>query len=67
MVIAGKYADEGFSGKNIQEHQGFKQMLDDIQSRTDDVEYVLVFKLARFGRNATDALYFLQLMQDYGV
>ena len=67
MVIAGEYADEGFSGKNIQGRQGFKQMLDDIQSGKDDVEYVLVFKLSRFGRNAADVLYSLQLMQDFGV
>ena len=67
MIIAGEYADEGFSGKNIQGRQGFKQMLDDIQSGKDDVEYVLVFKLSRFGRNAADVLYSLQLMQDFGV
>ena len=67
MVIAGEYADEGFSGKNIQGRHGFKQMLDDIQSGKDDVEYVLVFKLSRFGRNAADVLYSLQLMQDFGV
>lgn len=67
MLIAGEYADEGFSGKNIQGRHGFKQMLDDIQSGKDDVEYVLVFKLSRFGRNAADVLYSLQLMQDFGV
>ena len=67
MVIAGEYADEGFSGRNIQGRHGFKQMLDDIQSGKDDVEYVLVFKLSRFGRNAADVLYSLQLMQDFGV
>lgn len=67
MVIGGEYTDEGFSGKNIQGCQGFKQMLDDIQSGKDDVEYVLVFKLSRFGRNAADVLYSLQLMQDFGV
>lgn len=42
-------------------------MLDDIQSEKDDVEYMLVFKLSRFGRNAADVLYSLQLMQDFGV
>lgn len=67
MVIAGEYPDEGFSGKNIQGCHGFKQMLNDIQSGKDDVEYVLVFKLSRFGRNAADVLYSLQLMQDFGV
>ena len=33
----------------------------------DGVDFVLVFKLSRFGRNAADVLSSLQLMQDYGV
>lgn len=42
-------------------------MLNDIQDGKDDVSYVLVFKLSRFGRNAADVLNSLQLMQDFGV
>ena len=42
-------------------------MLDDIASKKDNVDFVLVFKLSRFGRNAADSLNSLQLMQDYGV
>ena len=34
---------------------------------TDDIDYVLVFKLSRFGRNAADVLSSLQKMQDFGV
>ena len=65
--IAGEYSDEGFSGKNIQGRLEFQRMLQDIQDRKDDVDYVLVFKLSRFGRNAADVLNSLQLMQDFGV
>ena len=65
--IAGEYSDEGFSGKNIQGRLDFQRMLQDIQDRKDDVDYVLVFKLSRFGRNAADVLNSLQLMQDFGV
>ena len=32
------------------------QMLSDIESGKDNVDYVLVFKLSRFGRNAADVL-----------
>ena len=32
-----------------------------------EIDFVLVFKLSRFGRNAADVLSSLQLMQDYGV
>ena len=67
MVVAGEYSDEGFSGKNIQGRHEFQRMLQDIQDCKDGVEYVLVFKLSRFGRNAADVLNSLQLMQDFGV
>lgn len=44
----------------------FQRMLNDIQPMKDEVDYVLVFKLSRFGRNASDVLYSLHLKQDYG-
>ena len=40
-------------------------MLEDISSKKDNVSFVLVFKLSRFGRNVTDILKFLQLLEDY--
>ena len=66
MHIAGEYSDKGKSGKNINGRPDFQRMLDDIKSQKDDVSYVLVFKLSRFGRNAADVLSSLQFMQDYG-
>lgn len=65
--ICGEYSDAGFSGKNIAGRVEFQQMLQDIETKKDDVKYVLVFKLSRFGRNAADVLSSLQFMQDYGV
>lgn len=65
--IVGEYQDAGKSGKSISGRMEFMQMLEDIASRKDDVSYVLVFKLSRFGRNAADTLSSLQTMQDYGV
>lgn len=67
MVIVKEYADEGISGKNIENRTQFKKMLNDIATKKDDVSFVLVFKLSRFGRNAADVLSSLQVMQDYGV
>lgn len=66
FVIAGEYSDEGFSGKNIQGRFEFQRMMKDIQEEKDHVQYVLVFKLSRFGRNAADVLNSLQIMQDFG-
>ena len=67
LHIAGEYSDEGKSGKNIANRPQFQQMLQDIETGKDDVSFVLVFKLSRFGRNAADVLSSLQFMQDYGV
>lgn len=65
--IAGEYEDAGKSGKSIEGRAEFRKMLEDIETCKDDVSYVMVFKLSRFGRNAADVLNSLQLMQDYGV
>ncbi len=67
MQIVGEYSDQGRSGKSIEGREQFLQMLNDIESGKDKIDYVLVFKLSRFGRNAADVLTSLQRMQDYGV
>jgi len=56
MEIVREYSDEGHSGKNIRGRQEFVQMLNDIEDGKDEVSFVLVFKLSRFGRNAADVL-----------
>ena len=65
--IAGEYEDAGKSGKSIEGREEFNRMLEDIRTGKDNVSYVLVFKLSRFGRNAADVLSTLQIMQDFGV
>ena len=65
--IAGEYEDAGKSGKSIEGRVSFNQMMKDIKSGKDEVSYVLVFKLSRFGRNVADVLATLQVMQDFGV
>ena len=65
--IAKEYSDEGKSGKSVEGRIEFQRMIDDICNQKDNVNYVLVFKLSRFGRNAADVLNSLQTMQDYGV
>ena len=65
--IVGEYEDAGKSGKSIEGRLQFRQMMEDIKSGKDNISYVLVFKLSRFGRNAADVLSTLQVMQDFGV
>ena len=67
MKVVGEYSDEGKSGKNIKGRPEFQKMLNDIKDGKDKVDYVLVFKLSRFGRNAADTLNSLQYMEDFGV
>ena len=65
--VAGEYEDAGKSGKSIEGRDEFNRMMEDIKTGKDDVSFVLVFKLSRFGRNAADVLSVLQTMQDFGV
>ena len=65
--IVGEYEDAGKSGKSIEGRMEFNRMMEDIKTGKDDVSFVLVFKLSRFGRNAADVLSTLQTMQDFGV
>ena len=67
LEIAGEYCDAGKSGKSIVGRPAFLQMLEDISNEKDNVSFVLVFKLSRFGRNAADILKSLQLLEDYEV
>lgn len=67
LEIAGEYCDAGKSGKSIVGRPAFLQMLDDISSEKDNISFVLVFKLSRFGRNEADILKSLQLLEDYEV
>ncbi len=65
--IVGEYEDAGKSGKSIEGRDEFNRMMEDIKCGKDNVSFVLVFKLSRFGRNAADVLSTLQVMQDFGV
>lgn len=67
MEVVREYCDAGKSGKSITGRPEFTQMLQDVADDKDGVEYILVFKLSRFGRNAADVLNSLQYIQDFGV
>lgn len=67
LEIAGEYCDAGKSGKSIKGRPEFMRMLDDIAGQKEEVSFVLVFKLSRFGRNAADVLKSMRLLTDYGV
>lgn len=67
IEVVREYCDAGKSGKNISGRPEFSQMLQDVADDRDGVDFILVFKLSRFGRNAADVLNSLQYIQDFGV
>lgn len=67
IEVVREYCDAGKSGKNITGRPEFSQMLNDVAEDRDRVDFILVFKLSRFGRNAADVLNSLQYIQDFGV
>lgn len=53
MQVVATFSDEGKSGKNTTGRPQFQEMLRRIQNGNEDhVDYVLVFRLSQFGRNA---------------
>lgn len=66
MEIVNIYEDAGKSGKSIEGRPAFMQMLSDIENGLG-IDYVLVYKFSRFGRNAADILNSLEHIQSFGV
>ena len=60
------YSDEGKSGKSVQGRPEFRKMMADIEEK-QEVDYVIVWKLSRFGRNARESLNSLELLQKFHV
>lgn len=66
MTLVDIYRDEGKSGKNISGRPGFQKMLEAIRNG-QKIDYVLVTRLSRFGRNASDVMTALKTLQSHGV
>lgn len=62
--IVAVYSDEGKSGKSIAGRAEFQRMMKDIEEK-EEVDYVIVWKLSRFGRNAKDTLNSLEILQKH--
>lgn len=67
MTVVEVYVEAGKSGKSIDGRDEFQRMLNDIATKRIDIDFVVVFKLSRFGRNAKDVLVSLSTLQRYGV
>lgn len=65
IKIVQKFSDEGKSGKSIQGRPQFKRMLKEIEEK-EEVDYIIVWKLSRFGRNAREVLNALDFIEKHG-
>lgn len=63
--ILSVYSDEGKSGKSIAGRLEFQKMLKAVEEK-EEVDYIIVWKLSRFGRNARETLNSLEFLQQHG-
>ena len=66
LIVKKTYEDAGKSGKSIEGRPAFSQMLQDISDGLE-IDYILVYKLSRFGRNAADILNSIEYIQSYDI
>lgn len=66
IEIVSVYSDEGKSGKTIEGRSEFKKMMEDVEKKAE-IDYVIVWKLSRFGRNAREVLNSLEFLQSHKV
>ena len=66
MIVLNIYEDAGKSGKSIEGRPAFQKMLEDIKNGLE-INYILVYKLSRFGRNAADILNSIEFIQSYDI
>ena len=70
MEVVGTFSDEGKSGKSVEGRPDFSRMIAlieenaNIDGTNNLVDFVIVFKLSRFGRNAADTLSTLRRMKN---
>lgn len=67
IEIVKTYVEEGKSGKTIEGRAEFQQMLNDISTGTVETDFVIVYKMSRFGRSARDILNSLHFIQSFNV
>lgn len=67
MKVVKVYEERGKSGKSVDGRPEFQQMLWDIETGKVECDYICVYKLSRFGRNASDILTTLERINGYGV
>ena len=66
LQIIREFSDEGKSGTSIEGREDFQRMIEYVKAG-EDVDYIIVFKLSRFGRNTRDVLNTFEILQEHEV
>ncbi len=64
IKILEKFSDEGKSGKDTKGRPQFMKMLKAVEEK-EEVDYIVVWKLSRFGRNAREVLNALDIINQH--
>lgn len=64
-IFAGMYADEGISGTNTKNRDGFNNMINDALS--GKIDLIITKSVSRFARNTVDSLTTVRKLKDAGV
>lgn len=64
-IFAGMYADEGISGTNTKNRDGFNNMISDALS--GKIDLIITKSVSRFARNTVDSLTTVRKLKDAGV
>ena len=65
MILAGIYADQGFSGLQSKDRREFQRMMRDCEA--GKIDLILVKSLSRFSRNAAECIGYLQRLKELGI
>ena len=67
FFVVDKFSDEGVSGKNTVDREGYQKMMKAIRAGKDNVSAILVADLSRFSRNMADVVIAIDELSDFNV
>ena len=63
--LADIYADDGISGTNTKEREGFNRLIEDCMK--GEIDLVVTKSISRFARNTLDCLKYIRLLKDKNI
>ena len=63
--LAGIFADDGISGTNTKNREGFNKMIDDCMA--GKIDMIITKSISRFARNTLDCLKYIRMLKDKNI